>query len=48
MNYDPKCEELARHFAQDENLSAAEIADLAEAIQQAVEAWFLLAPASAQ
>lgn len=44
MSYDPKCEELARHFAQDEALSEAQVSDLADAIQAAVEAWFLLAP----
>ena len=43
-NYDPKCEELAQHFAQDEALTEAQVADLAESIQAAVEAWFLLAP----
>lgn len=45
MSYDPKCEELARHFAQGQNLSEAEIADLSYAIQSAVDAWFILAPA---
>jgi len=44
MSYDQKCEDLARHFAQDEALTDAQIADLAQAIQEAVEAWFLLAP----
>lgn len=38
LSYDPKCEDLARHFA--ERYGAAEISDLAQDIQDAVEAWF--------
>lgn len=44
MSYDPKCEELARHFADGEDLSEDQIKDLADSIQEAVEAWFLLCP----
>lgn len=44
--HDPNCDDLARHFLQDEPGShdakyEARVESLAEAIQQAVEGWFL-------
>lgn len=40
MSYDLRCHDLATHFAADEKLTPAEIGDLAQAIQDAVEEWF--------
>jgi hypothetical protein len=43
MTYDTKCYELAKHFLQDGPFKGHEpaAANLAEAIQQAIEDWFI-------
>ena len=38
LSCDPKCDELARHCA--DHYGEAEVRDLAQSIQDAVEAWF--------
>ncbi len=38
MSYDPKCEELARHFLEDK-ANPLLVADLAQAIQGCIEDW---------
>lgn len=39
--YDPKCEELARYFLnQEQSATEAEVTELAEIIQRAVEDWW--------
>jgi hypothetical protein len=44
MTYDPKCYELAEHFLQDGPFKRHEpaCANLAKAIQQAIEDWFII------
>ncbi len=40
--YDPKCVDLARHFLNDvdiDNVTHERVAELAQAIQEAAEAW---------
>lgn len=38
--FDPKCYELAEHFALGESFTDGELSDLAREIQGAVEDWF--------
>jgi len=43
MSYDEKCEELARHFLDDQpNVTEAQVKELAEAIQITVETYLEL------
>jgi lauroyl/myristoyl acyltransferase len=39
MGYDPKCEELARHFLPDAPVPSEDIQNLAQTIQDAIEDW---------
>jgi hypothetical protein len=38
--YDTRCRNLAEYFLQDQEYDPAEVASLAQAIQDAIERWF--------
>jgi hypothetical protein len=43
--HDPKCEELARYFLEDESMATEKhIQELADVIQQAIEGWLEKSP----
>lgn len=46
LEYDPRCEELARSFLEDQNIdfSNADVAELAGEIQTVIEEWLAVEP----